>query len=569
MVNPFRGSSPIYPSAQQGQFFNYYGHNSHAGLNPYYSDQRRLQLNFGWVNAAVMRRANDIMTLDIQTKILDRRRNKWLFAPDDPFQQLLDYPNKHLSGMDLLNLSEQFAALLGKVTYLIVENPKTGVIDEIHILQSDKILPIPDAKQMIAGWEYTTIEGKKLVFNDFDPKRPSPDGVSVFQYRVPSVASPYQGNSTVQAASNSIGMDNEIRAYAKYYFANNATPGLILETDSKYPGSVKAQQIRDDWNAAFQGATNSGKVAVGWEGLKAKTLAPPFSELEYPSLARASKMDVLDHFGVPSIILGNDDTGNLGGDATNARRHIYQKHTLDPSRARHQQALNFLRRRYDEVISANRVKRWVEIESPVEEERKQRWETAKWEYENAVISRSEYRDLRDYEEDLETADFYVVNKKNNIIPKAVAHDPEALIVLSTSKKDLDKADAAQEELELGDGEETPDEETPDEERALAVLDKNRVKVLKSIFRSTFAGEYRALKQGGDVEKLAEEFTNAWQERAPLIKPEKISQLREYAVRNFGLVKGYEVLKASGADLLARYHAEQERNTDMQGEQVCR
>lgn len=529
-----RGAS-IYPDPGGGGI-SLFG-SSRNGVNQIYSDDKLLQFNFGWVNAAVMRRANDISTLAVTVELLDKKSNKWRSAPDDPLQRLIARPNAHMTVVDWLSLCEQSAALLGKVTWLIVENPSSGMIEEVHMLLSERVSPIKHRSEFVVGWEYKPLSGDKLIFDNYDPRRPSPDGVSVYQYRVPTILNPYGGNSTVQAAGNSIGLDTEIRAYAKYFFQNNATPATILETDKPYPGVVKARQIREDWEAAYQGAARAGKTAVGWEGLKARTLSPPFRELEFPALARASKMDVLDHFGVPSIILGNDDTGNLGGDATNARRHIYQKHTLNPSRIRHQQALEMLRMRYDERVNRRRTSR-VRVESPVEEERRLTWESDKWEYENAIITRGEYRDRRGYEQDPVTADFFLVNKKNNIIPTSVASDPDSLIVLSTSKKDLDKAKKVQ---EMGLGE---------DERA-------RVKELKRLFRATFAGEYRVLKDAPLEEKLSE-FGAAWREKAPLLEPEKVAQLRAYAVRNFGLVKGYEALKATGAELLAQEVCKRER-----------
>jgi HK97 family phage portal protein len=48
-------------------------------------------------------------------------------------------------------------------------------------------------------------------------------------------------------------------------FANGATPGGILE----HPGVVKdPDKVRDSWNAAFGGSSNSNKVAVLEEGMK-------------------------------------------------------------------------------------------------------------------------------------------------------------------------------------------------------------------------------------------------------------------------------------------------------------
>ena len=73
------------------------------------------------------------------------------------------------------------------------------------------------------------------------------------------------GYSPISMAKNSIGMAIACEEYGAKFFANGATPGGILE----HPGVVKdPDKVRDSWNAAFGGSSNSNKVAVLEEGMK-------------------------------------------------------------------------------------------------------------------------------------------------------------------------------------------------------------------------------------------------------------------------------------------------------------
>ena len=57
--------------------------------------------------------------------------------------------------------------------------------------------------------------------------------------------------------------------YGAKFFANGATPGGILE----HPGVVKdPERVRESWNSAFGGSSNSNKVAVLEEGMTLRDL---------------------------------------------------------------------------------------------------------------------------------------------------------------------------------------------------------------------------------------------------------------------------------------------------------
>jgi phage portal protein BeeE len=66
-------------------------------------------------------------------------------------------------------------------------------------------------------------------------------------------------------ARNAIGLAIATEEYGAKFFANGAAPGGVLE----HPGTIKdPQKIKDSWNAAYQGSSNSHKVAVLEEGMK-------------------------------------------------------------------------------------------------------------------------------------------------------------------------------------------------------------------------------------------------------------------------------------------------------------
>lgn len=73
------------------------------------------------------------------------------------------------------------------------------------------------------------------------------------------------GYSPIAMAKNAIGMAIACEEYGAKFFANGATPGGVLE----HPSTIKdPQRVRESWQAAFGGSSNSNKVAVLEEGMK-------------------------------------------------------------------------------------------------------------------------------------------------------------------------------------------------------------------------------------------------------------------------------------------------------------
>lgn len=73
------------------------------------------------------------------------------------------------------------------------------------------------------------------------------------------------GYSPIAVARNAVGMTIASDRYGASFFKNGAQPSGVLE----HPGILKdPQKVRDAWNAAYGGASNSHKTAVLEEGVR-------------------------------------------------------------------------------------------------------------------------------------------------------------------------------------------------------------------------------------------------------------------------------------------------------------
>lgn len=348
----------------------------------------QLAQNIGVVHAAVNRIADDISSLDVRVEV-QRRGRGWVRDDQHPLALLLAQPCAAFDGPSLRHVLQQHLSLTGRAALLVVDG-LGGQPRELHVLYPHLLDPIPHPVEYVSAYRYTSLSGTQTYHPPFRD-RPDASGVTVLDSRVPDPSNPYAGNSIVQAAGHSITLDSEVRAYARFYFANNAVPGAVLESDQGYPGPDAAAALRDSWNATYQGMYNSGKIAPLWGGLKLKTIAPAFKDLQFPEITKSTRQDILMHFGVPGPVLGYTDTGALGADTFKAALSVYQKQTLDPHRRRLQALLNRLAARWPGTR--------VQIESPVEEDIAALEKRQLEEFRTGAISRAEYRGARGYEID--------------------------------------------------------------------------------------------------------------------------------------------------------------------------
>lgn len=352
------------------------------------SPTEQLAENAGVVHVAVNRIAEDISALDVRVEV-QKRGKGWVHDETHPLALLLASPCTAFDGTELRHVLQQHFSLLGKAALLVVDGTG-GQPRELHLLYPHLLEPLPDPVTYVSAYRYSTLNGRQLYFPAFGA-RADPSGVTVLEARVPDPASPYAGNSAVQAGGHSITLDAEVRAYARFYFANNAVPGAVLESDQAYPGPAAAATLRDNWNETYQGMYNSGKIAPLWGGLKLRTIAPAFKDLAFPEITKATRQDILMHFGVPGPVVGYTDTGALGADTFRAAKAVYQSQTLDPHRKRLQRMLNRLAARWPGCR--------VVIESPVEEDVAALEKRQLDELKSGGISREEYRAARGYEPD--------------------------------------------------------------------------------------------------------------------------------------------------------------------------
>ena len=151
------------------------------------------------------------------------------------------------------------------------------------------------------------------------------------------------GYSPIAMAKNAIGMAIACEEYGAKFFANGAAPGGVLE----HPGTIKdPQKVRDSWNAAYQGSSNSHRVAVLEEGMKYQPIGISPEQAQFLETRKFQINEIARIFRVPPHMVGDLEKSSFSNIEQQSLEFV--KYTLDPLVIRWEQAISRALLRPDE-----------------------------------------------------------------------------------------------------------------------------------------------------------------------------------------------------------------------------
>ena len=142
------------------------------------------------------------------------------------------------------------------------------------------------------------------------------------------------GYSPIAMAKNAIGMAIACEEYGAKFFANGAAPSGVLE----HPGVLKdPERVRDSWNAAYGGSSNSHKVAVLEEGMKYTPISISPNEAQFLETRKFQINEIARIFRVPPHMVGDLEKSTFSNIEQQSLEFV--KYTLDPWVIRWEQSL--------------------------------------------------------------------------------------------------------------------------------------------------------------------------------------------------------------------------------------
>ncbi|HIE4711124.1 phage portal protein [Clostridioides difficile] len=250
-------------------------------------------------------------------------------AYDHPLFRLLhDEPNPEMTSFIFRETLMTHLLLWGNAYAQIIRNGKGEVI-ALYPLMPDRMSVDRDEKGHLY-YRYTkssddapTMEGSTVVLDPSDV------------LHVPGLGfDGLVGYSPIAMAKNAIGLAIAAEEYGSKFYANGASPSAVLE----HPGTLKDPgKVRDSWNAAFGGSSNSHKVAVLEEGLKYTPISISPNEAQFLETRKFQINEIARIFRVPPHMVGDLEKSSFSNIEQQSLEFV--KYTLDPWVIRWEQAL--------------------------------------------------------------------------------------------------------------------------------------------------------------------------------------------------------------------------------------
>ena len=133
------------------------------------------------------------------------------------------------------------------------------------------------------------------------------------------------GYSPIAMAKNAIGLAIATEEYGSKFFANGAAPSGVLE----HPGVIKdPTKLKDSWNRAFGGSSNSNKVAVLEEGVKYTPISISPEQAQFLETRKFQINEIARIFRVPPHMVGDLEKSSFSNIEQQSLEFV--KYTLQP-----------------------------------------------------------------------------------------------------------------------------------------------------------------------------------------------------------------------------------------------
>ena len=260
--------------------------------------QAELYQRLSWVQIAVGIIARSVATAGVQVRRLEGEDAKQVV--NHPFEKLLQHPNPHMSRAELLEATSSFKRITGNAYWWLNRRSQFAPPDEIWLIPSQQITPVPDGRLYLAGYDYDSGTGQPL-------RLPVE---SICHFRTFNPGSQFVGLSAIEAMATVAVGDMAMQKWNTAYFdKNNAKlPGALTFAQMIPDGQWK--QIQDEFKRQYGGTERNllmlrgtGDSAVNWV-----TMAASQKDMEFLAGRQASKEEIFMLLGVPPGMMDKNAT---------------------------------------------------------------------------------------------------------------------------------------------------------------------------------------------------------------------------------------------------------------------
>lgn len=287
------------------------------GIKPL-SDETRastkiLNANKGWVykNNDVIAKAVAEIEFELYSVKIVGQDIVYTEIKQHPILDILDRFNDFTSASDGFYTTQSHRKLVGDAFWYI--EGKAPNITNIYILPPDKVEIMLGKEQgsmrVIQGYKYRDTIKDKTVEITYTPEE-------IIHFKVPSPKNFYRGYGAVEAAADTIDMDNMAIESNKKLFERGLIANFLLSTEkSLTPEQLK--QLHSEFRNTYGGVENAFKVPILGGGLSVQNTQMTNRDAQFLEMQQWVRDKIMAIFGNTKSVLGiTEDVNRANAEAT-------------------------------------------------------------------------------------------------------------------------------------------------------------------------------------------------------------------------------------------------------------
>jgi HK97 family phage portal protein len=162
----------------------------------------------------------------------------------------------------------------------------------------------------------------------------------VIQFKLFNPSNPYRGLSPISAVSMEMNFDYTASKYGNKFFANSAQATGVIEIPAESDvTNEELRKLKNMWEGQHKGVDNAFKIGFLKGGMKYNNVSLSQRDAEFLESRKFSLTAILAVFGVPPMIAGFINSGEVNRSTSVSLRRIFWSNTLKPQLMRIQEKL--------------------------------------------------------------------------------------------------------------------------------------------------------------------------------------------------------------------------------------
>lgn len=289
-------------------------------------------------NAVVYACVNELASSASEAELVVEQRIKdgWEARPEHPLKQLLDKPNKEMSGYDFLFNLTMYDGIMGNMFYEKERAPAGRVVglwpmwpQRVTIIAVES-KPRQRVKRTVKGYEWRS-SGASI-------KLPAED---VIHFKRPHPREKLWGFPPLAAAAREGDTDNSATDFVNSFFRNAGIPFGMFKVEG-FIDPAERERIEDAYMRMHRGIGRWHHPLILGSGTEWVSMADSFKDMDFPNLREITESRICMVYQVHPIIIGayvglKEQDTRAG--ASEARKSFWMD-TLMPHYRRIQDCLN-------------------------------------------------------------------------------------------------------------------------------------------------------------------------------------------------------------------------------------